>query len=659
MSGDRFLIKEIAEALGVSRQAADKRSKKESWGFEYQNGRGGRRRIYPLASLPTDVHAALLRHYPERCGAPEPAQESGGEAGGAQGYDRDALWQWYEQRPATIQDQGRYRAGVMHAVDRLVQSGTKRREALAAVARQYDLKPGTVRNWWYGANGNLGAKDADRSDWPAVLAPRYTGRTKTAEIEPEAWEQLKADYLRPEQPTFAACYERLQRTAAERGWQLPSIKTLERRLNREVPHAVQVKARQGDDALKALYPAQERDRTALRALEAVNADGHKFDVFVQWPDGEVGRPVMLAWQDLASGKILSWRVDRTENQDQVRLSFGDLVRDFGIPDHAYLDNGHGFASKWITGGARSRFRFKVKEEEPTGILKSVGCEPHWATPYSGQSKPIERAFKDLTDYISRHPRLAGAYTGNRPDAKPENHGSRAVDFETFVAVVNEEIRAHNAREGRRSAVANGRSFDQVFQESYERSVIRQATPEQQRLFLLTAEQVRLQRNNGEVVLSTDQRNRYWTEELVNYAGQSVAVRFDPDALHSSVHVYALDGRYLAEAECIQAAGFQDTEAARHHGRARRQYKKAVNEQLEAERRMTAAEVADRLPEPEEAPAPETKTVRLVQADHIKPAADGTKPPETEQEKGPGADPEAGAHFSQAMRKLRKSHRSGV
>jgi hypothetical protein len=28
-----------------------------------------------------------------------------------------------------------------------------------------------------------------------------------------------------------------------------------------------------------------------------------------------------------------------------------------------LDNGRAFASKWITGGANTRFRFKVREED--------------------------------------------------------------------------------------------------------------------------------------------------------------------------------------------------------------------------------------------------------------------------------------------------------
>ena len=306
---------------------------------------------------------------------------------------------------------------------------------------------------------------------------------------PEAWEYFKADYLRNEAPAAERVHERLARAAAEHGWTFPSVATFVRRIKREIPRPVQILARQGMDALKRAYPAQERDRSVFRALEAVNADGHRFDVFVKWPDGEIGRPVMVAWQDLYSGKIVAYRVDKTENTDAVRLSFGDLVEHHGIPEHAYLDNGRAWASKWMTGGMATRYRFKVKEEEPLGLLTALLGKDnvHWTTPYHGQAKPIERALRDFCESVAKHPALAGAYTGNKPDAKPENYGSRAVPIDLFLTVLVQEIAAHNARKGRRSAVCQGRSFDETFNESYARGPVKKATAEQRRLWLLAAE----------------------------------------------------------------------------------------------------------------------------------------------------------------------------
>ncbi len=428
-----------------------------------------------------------------------------------------------------------------------------------------------------------------------------------APIDPRAWDFFRADYLRPEAPCVAACYERLQRVALAHGWTVPSLPTLRRRLQ-EIPRPVRVLAREGRDALRRMYPAQERDRSVFAAMEAVNADGRRCDVFCAWPDGTIARPVMLAWQDLLSGKILSWRVDRTEHSDLVRLSFGDMVERWGIPGAAWLDNGRGFASKLLTGGTPNRFRFKVKQEDPLGIISQMGVAVHWTTPYSGQSKPVERAFRDLAERIDKHPAFSGAYTGNRPDAKPENYNSRAVPIDEFLRVLDDEVRSHNARPGRRTKVAAGRSFDQVFQASYERVPIRHATAEQRRLWLLAAEGVSASSVDGSVRLAG---NRYWTEELSQHAGTRVVIRFDPDALHGSVHCYTLAGAYIGEAECIQAAGFNDTTAARDHARERKRWMRAQREQLAAERRMTALDVAKLLPDTD-APAhanPQPKVLR--------------------------------------------------
>jgi hypothetical protein len=520
------------------------------------------------------------------------------------GRARD-LWARFDRLPDRLKARARRRLAAIEAAAALEAAGMTRRDAFAHAAREHGC---SARNLWrlHGA-----VAGHDRADWLPLLAPAHRGRAATSEVSVEAWDYFRADYLRLEQPTAQGCYERLERAAAARGWTVPAIKTLMRKLTREIARPAIILARQGAEDLKRAYPAQERDRSVFRALEAVNADGHRFDVFVKWPDGEIARPLMVAWQDLLSGKILAHRVDRTENADLVRLSFGDVVEELGIPGSAYLDNGRGFASKWMTGRMAHRFRFKILPEEPAGILTTLlGADNvHWTTPYHGQAKPIERAFRDMCEYVAKHPALAGAYTGNKPDAKPENYGSRAVPLAEFLALLEQEIAAHNARLGRRGGVCNGRSFDQVFSESYERSAIKKATAEQRRLFLLAAEGVSGSRVDGSVHLGD---NRYWSEALAQYAGRPLVVRFDPQALHGLVHCYTPDGRFVAEAPCVQAAGFNDTAAAREHARNRKVWMRAAREQLGAERRMSAIEAAGKLPAPP-APAakPESKVVRPV------------------------------------------------
>ncbi len=241
-------------------------------------------------------------------------------------------------------------------------------------------------------------------------------------MPPGSWDILKSDYLRPERPTFSACYRRVVKLAKAKKWSpIPTERALRRRFDHEVPEAVQIAAREGREKAKALYPAQRRSRADLHAMQAVNMDGHKFDVFVRFPDDRIGRVFMIALQDLYSGKFVAWRISDSENKETVRLVIGDMVERFGIPDIITLDNGRAFASKWITGRSPTRYRFKIRDEDPQGLLTTLGVDLRFTKPYSGQSKPIERAFRDLTDDISRHPVCAGAYTGNKPDAKPDNY----------------------------------------------------------------------------------------------------------------------------------------------------------------------------------------------------------------------------------------------
>jgi hypothetical protein len=287
-----------------------------------------------------------------------------------------------------------------------------------------------------------------------------------------------------------------------------------------------------------------------------------------------------------------------------------MIDAWGIPDHILLDNGREFAAKALTGGAPTRYRFKVREDDLPGLFVALGCEIHWATPYSGQSKPIERAFRDMCDAIAKDPRFDGAYTGNRPDAKPEDYGSRAIDLEVFLAVLAEGIEEHNTREGRRSEVAYGRSFAEVFNASYENAPIRKATEAQRRLWLMGAEGLRGDSRSG---LVRFMGNEYWAPWMAEIAGQRIIARFDPAALWDGLHIYSADNAYLGQAPCKLKAGFLDMSEARAHAKARRTWLNAEKAALSAHRKLRAAEIGtalDAIAPPSSEPV-EAKVVRPV------------------------------------------------
>jgi hypothetical protein len=547
---------------------------------------------YHLSLLPSRAQAALLARLAPRT-PPDPPSNT-------PSVSVAETWAWFERQPEKTKARAAACLATLQAVDTMIRNGVKKDAAVPMVAAARGVATSSVWRWY----SLVAGKDA--ADWLPALAPRYAGRTAAAECSPEAWECLKADYLRLEGPTFESCFARLQRAAAEHGWSIPSAATLRRRIEREIPAPVLVLTRQGPDALKRMYPAQQRRRDVFHALEAVNGDGHIFDVMVEWPDGEKRRPVWVVIQDVYSGKVLGWRVDKTENRDAIRLTIGDVITDHGIFEHIYFDNTRAFANKALTAGTSHRFRFKTRDEDPVGVLALLGIEVHFVTPYSGQSKPIERAFKDFADRVARHPAFAGAYLGNSTTTKPANYGERAVPLDEFLKVLAAEVIHHNARSGRRTGVCQGKlSFDQAFDSSYAKSLIRKATPEQARLWLMAAEGLRAHAEDGSIRLHG---NRYWAEALLEHRGQPLVVRFDPQDLVAGIHVYDLAGRYLCAAECREAAGFNDVDAARAHQRARRAFMKATKVMADAERRLTAAEVAALDVDPEPPPPPEAKVV---------------------------------------------------
>ena len=410
-----------ATGQGIALQA-----KRETWARPENKGRSWRDRagrgggiefhicVLPLAAqakIAVDLSGELVR-----VPAGAPSDETCHE-----------MWAWFERQTDKKKTVARARLLALQAVRELTDAGVSKTVAVQQVARLKAVAPSSLYAW------EKMTHRVPRADWLAFLAPRHAAQDGArVEMTQEAWDFIAADYLRPERPTIAACYRRLVRAAGTHGWAVPSEKTVARKFD-ALPQAMVVLARQGQDALKRMFPAQERSRAALSALEVVNADFHTWDVFVKFPDGTIDRPAMICWQDIYSGKVLSWRIDRNPNKHAVRLAFGDVVEKYGVPAHAVLDNGREFAAKWITGQAKNRYRFKVKDEEPEGLLIQMGVQVHWATPYHGQSKPIERAFRDMAGDIAKHPAFAGAYVGNSPMAKPDNYASAAVPLEVKTA----------------------------------------------------------------------------------------------------------------------------------------------------------------------------------------------------------------------------------
>jgi hypothetical protein len=514
-----------------------------------------------------------------------------------------AEWARFDRLPQPAKDEAARRLAVLAAVEAAQAAGTTKTRAIALAAAQHGVSPATINNWFAAVAG------VARPDRLAFLAADRKGGGAKAEIDPEAWQRYVSEYLSPSRPTHAACYWRTQLWAEARGLQIPHAKTFQRRFEKEIPPEVVLAKREGMERVIEMVPAQERSVAHLHALHSVNIDGHRFDVNVLWPDGSTGRPMLVGVQDVYSRKLLAWRIDKTENAAVTRLVYADLFKNWGIPKRAYLDNSRTFASLWMTNGAKTRFRFKAREDLPEGLLVAMGIDVTFVMPYHGQSKPIERFWRDCAEFIARHPACVGAYLGPNTQEKPHNYGERAVPLAEFTALVDEQIRLLNAKMGRRTETAGAGSFDQAFERSVAAGApIGRATPEMLRLALLTSDTVATDRKSGAV---TFLGNRYWAEGMGAHAGKRVVLRFDPDDLHSAVYAYDLAGQFIAELPVWQAVGFDNLAAAKDHAALRARHRKAVRAAIEAEQLLTAADLARTAPNA--APEPDRPAPRVVRA----------------------------------------------
>ena len=150
--------------------------------------------------------------------------------------DREGLYEWFEGLPAAKKAAAAERLRALDAVAILRRAGASRTIAIAEVGASCGVAPSTLYAWEAMVLG------VPRADWLPLLAPKHSGGQGRATCAADAWDMLRADWLRPERPTFEACFRRLEKVAREQGWTLPSARTLRRRIE-AIPQSVAMLAR--------------------------------------------------------------------------------------------------------------------------------------------------------------------------------------------------------------------------------------------------------------------------------------------------------------------------------------------------------------------------------------------------------------------------------
>ena len=480
--------------------------------------------------------------------------------------ESESLWAAYDKMSGGAKKQAIERHKVVIEFDTLRLSGVPKMEIYQTLKDRYSVGQTTVWRWCETV------RHLDRGDWLPALAPDQKGKPKKAELSPDAWGWIKKEWGSTSKPFISDVYHRCNAIAVQNAWQLPSLDTVQRRIN-AMPGWWRVLTREGQKELANLYPAQERDYSTMALHELWNSDGHKADLFCRWDDGTVARPIVVAWIDLRSRYCLGYEIGYVENADLIRFAFRNAaMASKALPRAALLDNGRGYASKLLTGGQKNRYRFKVKEEDVPGILTLLGIDVTWATPGHGQAKPIERFWGTVVQ-VAKQAQFQGAYCGNKPDAKPEDFdAAKAVPLNDYRAALDKAMEAYNNKAHRGDSM-DMQSPRAMYDELAKTTPVRQPTTTQMRLCLLAAESKILGTDYSVTILG----NRYWSESLTKLPSRGpYVVRFNPESAADDVAVY--DGeRYICDAPLIAKTGFRDQEAAKTHIRARNSYKKSMKQ----------------------------------------------------------------------------------
>ena len=165
-----------------------------------------------------------------------------------------------------------------------------------------------------------------------------------------------------------------------------------------------------------------------------------------WPDGYVGRPLVLGLVNQTSGKVLDIEIDKTENSAAVARLEIRTFRRFGSPDNLLTDNSAAFSGHVHAGQVGHKWRNKgnrKRDLEPPGLFKHLGFNLHFALPENAQSKLMERKYADFRTQIDTSHEFHGAHTGNRPDQRAKDKLT-PIPIAEFEQVYRARISAYNA-----------------------------------------------------------------------------------------------------------------------------------------------------------------------------------------------------------------------
>lgn len=471
--------------------------------------------------------------------------------------DPDTLFDALRRAPQKSKQRAERLCSAVVDFEQLIAAGTAKGEATAYVVGKHNIDTTTL---W---RARTAVKGQPPNLWEALLLPRYKGRTKEADLTVEAWDWIKARWLSTSEPPAHVVIKEARKEGRARGWEIPSDKTVIRKLN-AIDAPIVLLGRKGKEAFDATFPAAERDFAVYGLHDVWVSDGRRVDVFCRWPDGAVSRPFVVAWCDIRTRMVLGARGGFNATSNLVLASLHAALQYVDIkPQKALLDNGREYAAKQVTGGQKTRYRFKMNEGDPLGALTRMGIEVIWARPYRGQEKPIESFWKYIANHLDKLPEFQGAYCGKDTVSKPEDlDRNKAIPIEIYAAKLAEILEEFNREHKHRGRGMDRKSPGQLYDEMLQAEPHKEwPRPLAEDMRLLCLEQRTLTLNNRDASIRFNFAGygevRYWSEALADLPmaarSKKYAVFYNPEDPDIPIVIY--DGeRLIGEASRIGLVG---------------------------------------------------------------------------------------------------------
>lgn len=252
------------------------------------------------------------------------------------------------------------------------------------------------------------------------LLAQYGKRGGSTVVDDRLYEYFKNLYLKEGAPSLYSCWEQTKGYAIREEIELnefPSHHSFRRRLEKEIPKQAIYLARYGYSAWNRKYSNYiERDYSNILCGKVWVSDHAQIDIACLTENGLTVFPWVTAWRDFKSSKWLGWLLQTGHpNSDHIFQTFYYAAENYGLPTDVIIDNGKDYRCNDFAGG-RKRITIDTNQVKATSMLSELNIKVHFAQPYNGQTKPIERDFLKIKELLSKH---AVGYRGGNILERPE------------------------------------------------------------------------------------------------------------------------------------------------------------------------------------------------------------------------------------------------